>query len=197
MDLDAAKITAYRHRKDFLSVQQQIALTQREVKAVKYQRLPTLAFNGNYGVIGLTTGSYHGDFAAVGSLNVPIFREAAQRGEQDVVAAQLTALRQEEADLRVTIDAQIRSSMLDVNAANELVKVAQSSVELARQELGDERERFSSGVDDNLAVVDAEASVASAEAQLVQSLYQYNVAKLELARNTGVVESRYRAYLGQ
>ena len=197
MDLDAAKITAYRHRKDFLSVEEQIALTQREEKAVKYQRLPTLAFNGNYGVIGVTTGSYHGDFAAVGSLNVPIFREAAQRGEQDVVGAQLTALRQEEADLRVTIDAQIRSSMLDVNAAKELVKVAQSSVELAQQELGDERERFSSGVGDNLAVVDAEASVASAEAQLVQSLYQYNVAKLELARNTGIVESRYRAYLGQ
>jgi outer membrane protein TolC len=73
MDLDAAKITAYKHRKDYLSVLEQIALTQRELKAVKYQRLPTVAFNGYYGVIGLTTGSYHGDFTAAGTLNVPIF----------------------------------------------------------------------------------------------------------------------------
>ena len=197
MDLDAAKITAYKHRKDYLSLLQQIALTQRELKAVKYQRLPTLAFNGNYGIIGLTTGPYHGDFAAEGSLNVPIFREAAQRGEQDVVGAQLTALHQREADLRVTIDEQIRASMLDVNAAKELVKVAQSNVELAQQELSDERDRFTSGVDDNLPLVDAEASVASAQAQLVNTLYQYNVAKLQLARNTGVVETRYRAYLGK
>jgi outer membrane protein TolC len=196
MDLDAAKLTAYRHRKDYLSVLEQIALTQRELKAVKYQRLPTVAVNGFYGVIGLTTGSYHGDFTAQGQLNVPIFREAAQRGEQDVVDAQLTALRQREADLRVAIDAQIRTSMLDVNATNELVKVAQSNVELAEQELSDERERFEAGVDDNLAVVDAEASVTSADAQLVNSLYQYNVAKLQLARNTGVVETRYRSYLG-
>jgi outer membrane protein TolC len=197
MDLDAAKITAFKHRKDYLSLLEQIALTQRELKAVKYQRLPTLAFNGDYGIIGLTTGPYHGDFAAEGSLNVPIFREAAQRGEQDVVGAQLTALHQREADLRATIDEQIRASMLDVNAANELVKVAQSNVELAQQELSDERDRFTSGVDDNLPLVDAEASVASAQAQLVNTLYQYNVAKLLLARNTGVVETRYRSYLGQ
>jgi outer membrane protein TolC len=197
MDLEAAKITAYKHRKDYLGVLEQIALTQRELKAVKYQRLPTVAFNGYYGVIGLTTGSYHGDFTAAGTLNVPIFREAAQRGEQDVVDAQLSALRQREADLRVTIDAQIRSSMLDVNAAKELVKVSQSNVELAQQELSDERDRFGAGVDDNLPVVDAEASVASADASLVNSLYQYNVAKLQLARNTGVVETRYRSYLGQ
>jgi outer membrane protein TolC len=197
MDLEAAKITAYKHRKDFLSLQQQIALTSRELKAVKYQRFPTLAFNGYYGIIGLTPGPYHGNFSAEGSLNVPIFREAAQRGEQDVTNAQFTSLRQREADLRVAIDSQIRSSMLDVTAADELVKVSQSNVELAQQELADERDRFTAGVDNNLPVVDAEASVASAQSELVQSLYQYNVAKLQLALNTGVIETRYRSYLGQ
>jgi outer membrane protein TolC len=197
MDLEAAKITAYEHRKDLLSLQQQIELTIREQKAVKYQRLPVLAFNGSYGVIGVTTRSYHGDFSAVGSLKFPIFREAAQRGEQDVVDSELVALRQREADLRVAIDAQIRSSTLDVRATNELVKVARSNVELAQQELADERDRFTAGVNDNLAVVDAEAAVAGAESQLVRSLYQYNLAKLQLARNTGVVETRYRSYLGK
>ena len=197
MDLEAAKITAYQHRKDLLSLEQQIALTEREQKAVKYQRLPTLAFNGFYGVIGVTTGSYHGDFSAVGSLKFPIFREAGQRGEADVVGAELMGLRQREADLRVAIDAQIRSSMLDVRATKELVGVSQSNVKLAEEELGDERERFIAGVDDNLAVVDAEATLAHAQAELVKSLYQYNVAKLQLARNTGVVETRYRAYLGK
>jgi outer membrane protein TolC len=197
MDLETAKATAYIHRKDLLSLEQQIELAVRELKAVKYQRLPTLAFNGYYGVVGVTTGSYHGDFNAVGTLSVPIFREAGQRGEQQVVDSQLTALRQREADLRVAIDAQIRSAMLDVNAADELVKVAQSNVDLAGQELGDERDRFRAGVDDNLPVVDAEATLAGAQSQLVQSLYQYNVAKLQLARNTGVVETRYRDYLGK
>ena len=58
------------------------------------------------------------------------------------------------------------------------------------------QDRFNAGVDDNLPVVDAEASLAGAQAQLVQALYQYNTAKLQLARNTGIVESQYRTYLG-
>jgi outer membrane protein TolC len=197
MDLEAAKALAYTRRKDLLGLEEQIQLTVRELRAVKYQRLPTLAFNGFYGVIGVTNGSYHGDFNAVGTISVPLFREAAQRGEQQVVESQLTSLRQREADLRVAIDSQIRSSMLDVQAAEELVKVAQSSVELSKQVLSDAHDRFAAGVDDNLPVVDAEASVASAQAQLVQALYQYNVAKLQLARNTGVIETRYREYLGK
>ena len=197
MDLARAKDTAYRHRKDYLSLQAQILVADRELRAVRYQRLPTVAFNGFYGVLGETTGLYHGVFLAEGSLKFPIFREAEQRGQEDQVNAQLTALHQRLADLRESIDSQIRSSMLDVQSADQLVKVAQSNVTLSQQILSDARQRFSAGVDDNLPVVDAQASVTSAEAQLVQALYQYNVAKLNLARNTGVVETRYRTYLGK
>jgi outer membrane protein TolC len=196
MDLERAKATAYLRRKDYLSVLAQIRVADRERLAVKYQRLPTLAFGGYYGVVGETEGLYHGVFRAAGSVNFPIFREAAQRGETEIISAQLTSLRQREADLRVTIDAQIRTSMLDLTSANELVKVAQSNVELAGQTLADEQERFKAGVDDNLPVVDAQASLAGAQSQLVQALYQYNTAKLQLARSTGIVESQYRTYLG-
>jgi outer membrane protein TolC len=196
MDLDRAKATAYQRRKDYLSLLAQLRVADRERLAVKYQRLPTLAFGGYYGVLGETEGLYHGDFAATGSLKFPIFREAGQRGDTEVITAQQMALRQREADLRVAIESQIRSNMLDVNSSHELVKVAQSNVELAQQELSDEQDRFAAGVDDNLPVVDAVASLAGAQAQLVQALYQFNGAKLQLARSTGIVESQYRTYLG-
>jgi outer membrane protein TolC len=148
-------------------------------------------------VLGETTGSYHGVFAATGTLKFYIFHEAEQRGEEEQANAQLTALRQREADLRVTIDAQIRASMLDVQSSYQQVQVAQSNVTLAQQELSDERDRFSAGIDTNLPVEDAEASVTGAQAQLVQALLQYNLTKLQLARNTGIIETRYRAYLGK
>jgi outer membrane protein TolC len=196
MDLEAAKRTAYVHRKDLLSLQAQIDVETRELHAVRYQRLPTLAFSGFYGVIGETEGLYHGDFRAEASLRFPIFREAAQRGEQDSLSAQLMALRQRQASLMNDIESQIRSAMLDVQSSHELVKVAQSNVDLAQQELSDERARFKAGIDDNLPVIDAQAAVTGSQAQLVRALYQYNVAKLNLARYTGVVESRYRTYLG-
>jgi outer membrane protein TolC len=99
--------------------------------------------------------------------------------------------------LKVTIEQQIRSSMLDVESANELVKVARSNVELAGEQLSDAQQRFVAGVSDNLPVIQAEASLAGAKSQLVRSEFQYNTAKLTLARNVGVVETQYKTYLGR
>jgi outer membrane protein TolC len=196
LTVEQARDTALTHRNDLLALQQSLIVASHESKAVKYQRLPTLAVNGFYGVLGETTGLYHGVFTAEGSLKFPVFREAAQRGEQETVDAQLQQLRDQEDNLRGTIEAQIRTSMLDVETASQLVKVGQSNVSLAQQELADARERFGAGVTDNLEVVDAEAAVTGAQAQLVSALYQFNVAKVNLARSTGVLESRYRAFLG-
>lgn len=193
---DAMKL-AFERRKDLLSLEAQLEVAERARKAVKYERLPSLSFDGHYGVLGETTGLYHGVFAAEGKLSVPIFEEGQLRGEREVADAQVNGLRQQIASLRVTIESQIRSAMLDVNSSAALVKVARSNVDLSTEELQQATDRFTAGVDDNLAVVQAQAALASAQSQLVGTLYRYNVSKLMLARNTGVVESQYRVYLGQ
>ena len=195
-NLEQAQGTAYAHRNDLLALEASAEVSSRELRAVKYQRLPTLALNGFYGILGLDSGPYHGVFTAQGTVKFPVFREAAQRGEEQTALAQLETVRQQESALRGTIDAQIRTSLLDIESADRLVKFSQSNVALAQQALSDSRDRFTSGVSDNLEVVDALASVTGAEAQLVSALYQYNVAKVGLARNTGVLETRYRAFLG-
>jgi outer membrane protein TolC len=164
---------------------------------VKAERYPVLEFDGNYGVIGVIGGLYHGVFSATGKVSVPVFKEGQLRGEDEVAAAQAIALRQQIESLRVSIEWQIRAAMLDVQSSNELVKVARSNVDLATEEVQDASDRFRAGVDDNLPVVQAQAVLAAAQSRLVQTLYQYNQSKLQLARNTGVVETQYKAYLGR
>ncbi len=66
---------------------------------------------------------------------------------------------------------------------------------LATQTLKQSRDRFSSGVTDNLEVVQAQDALAIANDAYIASLYSYNVAKISLARATGVAESRYSDYL--
>jgi outer membrane protein TolC len=167
------------------------------LKAVKYERLPSVSVNGYYGVLGETQGLYHGVFSAMGKLSFPIFQEGQLRGEREVAQSQLSGLQQQVQSLKVTIEQQIRSAMLDVEATNEQVKVAQSNVGLATQTLQDTTDRFAAGIDDNLPVVQAQATLAAAQSRLVETLYQYNQAKLMLARNTGVVETQYKTYLGR
>jgi outer membrane protein TolC len=197
LPLDDAMKLAFERRKDLLNLQAQIEIANQTRKAITAERYPVVAFDGYYGVLGELHGLYHGVFTAEGTIQVPIFQEATLRGQREVADSQLTALRQQEASLKVTINQQIRSSMLDVQSANEQVKVAQSNVDLATQALQDSTDRFAAGVDDNLPVVQAQATLADAQTRLVQTLYQYNAAKLQLARNTGVVETQYKTYLGR
>jgi outer membrane protein TolC len=197
LPLDDAMKLAFVRRKDLLSLQAQVDVATKTRKAVRAERLPTLAFDGYYGVLGETTGLYHGVFSATGKLSVPVFQEGQLRGEREVADAQVIALRQQIESLRVSIESQIRSSMMDVESSSELVKVARSNVDLATQALQDATDRFTAGVDDNLPVVQAQAVLAAAQSQLVNTLYQYNQSKLQLARNTGVVESQYKTYLGR
>lgn len=197
LSLDEAKTIAFGRRKDYLALLAQIRALHSERKAVRYERLPTLSFNGNYGVTGETHGLYHGTFYAAGNLDFPIFKEAQLRGDREVVEAQLSGLLQRAGDLRVAIDGQLRSSLLDVKAADQLVAVERSQVELAKEEVDQATQRFQAGVSDDLPVVQAQATLANAQSSLVNGLYQYNQAKLALARNTGVVETQYKDYLGQ
>ena len=194
---EEVRAIAYKSRQDWQNLQNQ----ELELKAVhaayRSQRLPTLSFSGNYGVTDVGGVGSHGTFMAQGTLSFPIFREAQLRGNEDASLAQLDSIRAQIEDLRTKIDQQVRSALLDVNASAKLVAVARSNVELATRELSDETERVNAGVEDNLALVTAQASVASAQNNFVESLYQYNVSKLALARAAGVLEQQYRFYLGR
>jgi outer membrane protein TolC len=195
MNIDQAKEIAYRSRQDYQSLQAQVRAAQLQRKAARWERLPTLDFQGNYGVTGVTGGLYHGTFVAAGSLNLPLFQEAKFRGDSGVAGANLSNLMQQLAALKEQINQQLRDSILDVQTATELVRVAQSNVELARKELEQTTDRFQAGVDDNLPVVQAQATLADAETTLINTTSQHNQAKLGLARNLGIVDTQYATYL--
>ena len=98
-------------------------------------------------------------------------------------------------NLRGQIEYEVRIALLDLNAADEQVQVARSSVDLAEQTLTQARDRFTAGVADNLEVVQAQEAVASANESYISSLYSHNLAKIELARAMGFAEEGVRQYL--
>ncbi len=194
---EEVRAIAYKNRQDYQNLQNQAVEYKAIHAAYRSQRLPTLTFGGYYAVSEVTGVGAHGNFVAQGNLSFPIFREAKLRGDNEASQAQLDAISNQLADLRGHIDQQVRSALLDVNAAQQLVQVARSNVELATRELSDETDRVNAGVDDNLPLVTAQATLASAQSNLVESLYQYNVSKLALARAAGILETQYRDYLGR
>lgn len=194
---EEVRAVAYQNRQDYQNLQNQLEEMKAVHAAYRSQRLPTLAFGGYWGTDTVNGAGTHGNFVAMGTLSIPIFREAGLRGQEQASAAQLAGVRSQLEDKRGQVDQQVRAALMDVEATHKLVEVARSNVELATRALSDETDRVNAGVDDNLPLVTAQATLASAQTNLVESLYQYNLAKLSLARSAGILEQQYRVYLGR
>ena len=195
LDVEATIRQAHANRKDLASMVEQVKAADEQRKAATADRFPTLAFSGDYGDIGVNLSRSHGTGDATGTLSAPLFAEFALRGEAQVAQSTLDTDQAKLSDENAQVDADIRDALLDIRSAQQQVEVARSSVDLANEALKEAQERYKNGVDDNLAVSQAEQSVAQADNQYVTSLYRHNVAKLSLARAMGAGQS-YQNYLG-
>jgi len=186
---------AYASRADYQAAESQVRAAELSRRSAAAGRYPTVDLGANLGDIGVTPSQSNGTWQVNGGINIPIF--AGNRVHSDVLEAdaKLKQARSQLGDLRGRIDYEVRSSLLDLNAAAEQVEVARSSVDLAQQALAQSQDRFSAGVADNLEVVQAQEALAGANESYIQSLYAHNLAKVELAYSIGDAEQGVKRYL--
>jgi len=193
--LDEAIQSAYKARADFQSQMNRVQAAELARKAASAERYPSLGAEADYGLSGVNPGSSHGTVDAAATLRIPIFQGGRVHGDVLRADASLTGERQRLEDLRARIDQEVRDVYLDLEASAQEVSVEKSAVTLATQNLEQSRDRFISGVTDNIEVVQAQDALAVANDAYIASLYSHNLAKISLARATGIAESRFAQYM--
>ena len=193
--INEALTRAYSSRADYQAARLQVEGAERFRSAATAEHLPSIDFAGNYGAAGVNVGDSHGVFQVGATLAIPIFAGGRARADALEAESALRQSRQQLESLRGQIDYDVRSALLDLAAATDQVDVARSSLDLANQTLEQARDRFTAGVADNLEVVQAQDSVASANENYINSLYAHNLAKLSLARAIGFAEQGVKQYL--
>jgi outer membrane protein TolC len=195
LPLDTYLQRAYAGRADYAAALAQVQAAELSRRAAVAGRYPSVDLAANLGDIGVAPGQSNGTWQVNGGINIPIF--AGNRVHSDVLEAdaQLKQARSQLGDLRGRIDYEVRTALLDLNAAAEQVEVARSSVDLAEQALAQSQDRFTAGVADNLEVVQAQEAVASAHESYIQSLYAHNLSKVELAYAIGDAEDGVKRFL--
>ena len=184
-------------RPDYLSAKAQVRAAELARQAVAAENYPSLSTDTNYGDIGSPNfGSSHGTLGFAVTLNVPIFQGSRVRADKLQADSALQQRKAELADLEGQIDDQVRTAFFNLKSSSELVNVAESNIDLANQTLSQAQDRFRAGVADNLEVVQAQESVATANQSYITSLYAFNLAKISLAQAIGVAEQSALQYLG-
>jgi outer membrane protein TolC len=158
--------------------------------------IPTVRFNADVGRSSNAWDSLHGTYSVSTAVTVPIFQGGRVRGRVMQADAQMRQQEAQVADLRARVDFEVRSALLDVQAADQRVKVARSAADLANQQVVQAQDRFAAGVTGNIEVVQAQEALATATDNYLSALYAHNLAKISLARAIGLSEERVSRFLG-
>lgn len=185
MTQEQALETAQQQRSDFQSYQARVRAAEASVDAARGEHYPTAGITADYGAVGPTLDSSHGTFSVVASAKVSVFDGGRISGDLIQAKAALKERQDKLADLGGQIDYEVRAAFLDIRTAADQVTVARDNLDLANQTLEQARDRFTAGVTDNIEVVQAQESVATANDEVISSLYAHNVAKVALARALG------------
>jgi len=185
--LEAAMATARGMRNDLKAQKQREETARLNYNTVKAQRLPSVSAFGDYGTIGPEIVGAHPTFTAGVTLKVPLYdggRRDARRQESDSLH------RQEQIrthDLELQIDLDVRLALDSLESARNQVMVAQEGVMLSENELAQARRRYQAGVTNSVEVTDAQTRLDRAHDNQIAALYNYNLARIDLATATGTI----------
>jgi outer membrane protein TolC len=104
---------------------------------------------------------------------------------------ELKKVMQQKEEQRNQVALEVRTSLVQLEAARSEVEVANLGVKLAEEEVSQARDRFQAGVANNIEVVSAQDAFARAHDNQIAALYRYNQSRADLAHATGQIEVLY------
>jgi outer membrane protein TolC len=195
MTLEEGLAEAYQSREDLQAALAMVEAARAGRQAAVGEGLPSVNLSGDLGWSSSAWDTLHGTYAVAAAVRVPIFQGGRVHGRVAQADAELRQQQAQVADLRARIEYEVRSALLDLQAADERVRVARIAADLAGQQLTQAQDRFTAGVTSNLEVVQAQETVATATDNYLSALYAHNLAKISLARAIGLAEERGRQLL--
>lgn len=191
--LEEALRSARDGRQDLKAQQKRELVAALNGKSIAAERLPSLGAAGDYGVIGNGSDNMVPTRSIGVSLRVPIFdggRREARRAEVGVLERQE---RLRATDLAKQVQLEVRISFNNLQSAREQIATARQGLRLSENELAQAQRRFAAGVSNSLELTDAQTRLARARDNHLAALYQFNLARIDLAAATGSIQEAVRS----
>jgi outer membrane protein TolC len=196
MTIDQAVAEANASRQDLKAAQARVEAARFTRQAQAASQLPSLHLDADVGAVGHSLSTTDKVYSVAASVHVPVFEGGRTRARVQRADSELKQREAELADLSAGVRYDVSAALLDVQAADNGVGVAESGRTLAHQELDQAQDRFRAGVASTLELVEAQESVARATELYIASVYAHAVAKGTLTRALGQVEQRFVALVG-
>lgn len=187
--LEDALGQALERRPEILALEAKLGAAGRDVDSAKSRRAPTLGFRGDYGISANTIDTGVSTYSYGVSVKLPVFQGGRIKAETAAARARRRQVAQELEEVRLRVTAEVRTALVQIEAARESAQAAVKGARAATEALELAQARFGAGISNNLDVVQAQETLAGAENFESETLFRYHLAKANLARTLGDVAS--------
>ncbi len=183
--------SAYAHRPEIQALTAREKAARLDQRAAGDERLPKVLVDGNWGYQGTSMPTSIPAYQFQVRLDVPLFTGGRIRAETAKARIELKKLDRQMEQTKSQVALEVKTAVEQLNASRNEVDVANLSVKLAKDEVGQARERFQAGVANNIEVTTAQDALSRANDNQIAALYRYNQARADLAHATGQIVQLY------
>ena len=186
---EAAVALALERRPELTAEAARSRLARSSRTAIRLERLPRVEVAADYGLSGEQAPDAIATHQVGVAFSMPFMDGLRREARVDEQTALLRESEVRMRDLQQQVVADVDAALLDLASGLEQEQVATDRLRLADRELAQARERFTSGVAGNIEVVDAQSSLVRAREIDIDARFAIAVARVNLARATGVARS--------
>jgi outer membrane protein TolC len=179
--------TARKARAELKAQRQKEEAAKLNYGAIRAERLPTLGAFGDYGSSGPAMNDSRVTRQVGVSLKVHIFDGGRRSSRYTESLSQYEQERLRTKDLERQVELEVRTAFDNLGSARNQVESATEGLQLAENELAQARRRYEAGVTNSIEVTDAQTRLARARDNRVSALYNYSLARLDLATATATI----------
>ncbi|MDR4496275.1 MAG: TolC family protein, partial [Nitrospirales bacterium] len=186
--LQEALAIAKNHRVELELQKNKERMASITLSSVTSERIPSLQASGDVGLIGNEVSKMLTNDNVQVMMSIPIFDGGQREGR---ISESRSRVRQEAIttrDVTYQISLEVRDAFQSLHSAKEQVTEAEEALGLSLNEVELARRRFAAGAATNIEVTDAQAAVATARDNVIEALFNFNVARIQLARAQGRLE---------
>jgi len=180
---------ALTERPDYRAQRDRESNAKLAASATKLERVPSVAFFGDYGTIGTSVNHTFVTHTYGITASIPIFDGGRRDARRAEAASQERVEHVRTADLEKQIGLEIKIALGSLRSADEEVRVAREGLKLAEAELEQARRRYASGVAPSLEVTQAQTELARARDNVVLALFHHIQARIDLGQATGTLRN--------
>ena len=179
-------------RPDLKQLQIQEEIARQAVARARAEHWPALALQGNYEINSEDFNDSKDSYTVGAVLKLNLYsgqRISAQTAAAKAMLSRIQALRK---GLALNVRVQTQKAFFQAQSAWQSIQVAQIAVEQADEGLRIVANRYQSGLLTLVSLLDAQVALQRARTQHFKALHDYQVARIDLALATGVIDKDFK-----